>query len=132
MAQDTSRLRRLVADELGECRDADVEQRLADLESHAESVPADYATDLTALRTLGNDTRYRIVRLLAATEKELCVCEFTPLLDVSESAVSHALSDLTDASLVTRRKEGTWRYYDTTDRAEQLLSALDATRGESA
>lgn len=132
MVQDTARLRRLVADELGECCDTDVEQRLADLESLAESVPGDYTTDLTALQTLGNDTRYQIVRLLAATEKELCVCEFTPLLDVSESAISHALSDLTDAGLVTRRKEGTWRYYDTTVRAEHLISALDATRGESA
>lgn len=132
MAHDTARLRRLVADELGDCCDADVEQRLGDLESLTESIPEDYSNDLTALQTLGNDTRYTIVRLLAATEKELCVCEFTPLLDVSESAVSHALSDLTDAGLVTRRKEGTWRYYDTTDQAEQLVSALDATRGETA
>lgn len=129
MAQDTTRLRRLLSDELGECCDADVEQRLAKLESVANSIPKEYSNDLTALHTLGNDTRYQLVRLLAAAERELCVCEFTPLLDVSESAISHALSDLSDAGLVTRRKEGTWRYYETTDRAEQLLSALDATRG---
>ena len=47
---------------------------------------------------------------------------------VSDSAVSHALSDLTEAGLVTRRKEGQWRYYDTTDRADGLLAALDSTR----
>lgn len=132
MGQETDRLRRLIADDLGECCNGDVEQRLRDLESLAESVPGDTTTDISALQTLGDDTRYRIVRLLASSERELCVCEFKPLFDVSQSAISHALGDLTDAGLVTRRKEGTWRYYDTTARAERLLAALDATRGETA
>lgn len=47
---------------------------------------------------------------------------------MSDSAVSHALSDLASAELVTRRKEGTWRYYRSTPRAEQLIEALDSTR----
>jgi DNA-binding transcriptional ArsR family regulator len=46
---------------------------------------------------------------------------------VSESAVSHALGDLTTAGLVDRRKDGRWRYYAVTERATALLSALDAT-----
>jgi len=130
MAQDTTRLRRLIADEIGECCDADVAARLDELEALAASTPEDVAADLDALSTLGDGTRHRIVRLLAAAEGELCVCEFSPLLDVSESAVSHALSDLTDAGLLTRRKEGTWRYYRTTERADRLVDALDATRGD--
>jgi DNA-binding transcriptional ArsR family regulator len=87
--------------------------------------------DRTALKTLGNETRYTVVRLLATTGQELCVCEITPVVDVSDSAVSHALSDLHDAGLVTRRKEGTWRYYEATDRATELLDALDRTREAS-
>jgi DNA-binding transcriptional ArsR family regulator len=130
MAQDTTRLRRLIADEVGECCDADVAARLDELEALAASTPADVDADLDALSTLGDGTRHRIVRLLSAADGELCVCEFSPLLDVSESAVSHALSDLTDAGLLTRRKEGTWRYYRTTERADRLVDALDATRGE--
>jgi DNA-binding transcriptional ArsR family regulator len=130
MTQDTTRLRRLIAEEVGECCDADVAARLDELEALAASTPEDVAADLDALSTLGDGTRHRIVRLLAAAEGELCVCEFSPLLDVSESAVSHALSDLTDAGLLTRRKEGTWRYYRTTERADRLVDALDATRGE--
>jgi DNA-binding transcriptional ArsR family regulator len=130
MTQDTTRLRRLIAEEVGECCDADVAARLDELEALAASTPEDVAADLGALSTLGDGTRHRIVRLLAAAEGELCVCEFSPLLDVSESAVSHALSDLTDAGLLTRRKEGTWRYYRTTDRADRLVDALDATREE--
>jgi DNA-binding transcriptional ArsR family regulator len=66
--------------------------------------------------------------LLKAADRELCVCEINPIVDVSDSAISHALSDLYDAGLVTRRKDGTWRYYETTDRAEAILTALDETR----
>ncbi|WP_332897669.1 ArsR/SmtB family transcription factor [Haladaptatus sp. CMSO5] len=129
MAQDTTRLRRLLADESGTCCDADVDARLDALASLTEQVPETYETDSAVLKTLGNETRYRIVRLLVAADGELCVCEITPLFDVSESAVSHALSDLTEAGLLSRRKSGTWRYYQTTPRAEKLVAALDATRG---
>ncbi|SFR33446.1 ArsR/SmtB family transcription factor [Halogeometricum limi] len=132
MAQDTTRLRRLVADETGDCCEADVDARLARLDSLAAAVPtgADADEDVDALKTLGSETRYRIVRLLVAAGDELCVCEITPVLDVSDSAVSHALSDLVDAGLLSRRKEGTWRYYRTTERADRLAAALDATRGD--
>src|SRR6056297_766728 len=104
MSQETQRLRRLIADEVGECCDADVDARVDEIEQLTDAVPSPSATDddLAALRTLGDETRYRIVRLLAASEDELCVCEFSPVLDVSDSAISHALSDLTDAGLATR------------------------------
>lgn len=130
MGQETTRLRRLVTDELGGRCDSDVERRVDALEELSAEIPENYSADVSAFKTLGNDTRYRLVRLLEAADGELCVCELTPLLDVSESAISHALSDLADAGLVTRRKEGTWRYYDSTDRAERLVSALDACRGD--
>ncbi|SFR35398.1 DNA-binding transcriptional regulator, ArsR family [Halogeometricum rufum] len=129
METDTTRLRRLVADEAGECCEDEVADRLARLEALSEGIPDTVDRDVEILKTLGSETRYRIVRLLAAAEEELCVCEITPVFEVSDSAVSHALSDLTDAGLLSRRKEGTWRYYGTTDRADRLLAALDATRG---
>jgi DNA-binding transcriptional ArsR family regulator len=130
MSQQTERLERLIADELGECCDGDVEQRLDTLRDYQSAGPPDPEQDLTALQTLGNDTRYSIARLLTAADRELCVCEITPLVDISDSAISHALSDLHDAGLVTRRKDGTWRYYDATDRAQALITALDETREE--
>ena len=68
--------------------------------------------------------------MLTAADRELCVCEINPIFEVSDSAISHALSDLYDAGLVSRRKDGTWRYYETTDRAEALLTALDETRSD--
>jgi DNA-binding transcriptional ArsR family regulator len=129
MARASDRLRRLVTAEVGECCEADVEARVAELEGLATAATGDAERDLAALRALGSETRYRIVRLLVAADDELCVCEFDPVIDVSESAISHAVSRLADAGLVTRRKEGRWRYYRATERAERLVAALDATGG---
>jgi len=45
------------------------------------------------------------------------------------SDISHALSQLTDAGLLRRRKDGKWRKYRTAARASALLVALDGSRG---
>ena len=127
MSTTAERLRRLLADRLGDWCDDDVEQRREELAALTDAVPETTA-DTRALSALSNDTRYRIARLLAAADGDLCVCELAPLVDVGDSALSHALSDLTDAGLVERRKDGKWRYYATTERAEALLAALDGTR----
>lgn len=92
-----------------------------------EEVVADVAT----LTALGNDTRYEALRIIAAADGDICVCEIEPALGVSQGAVSQALSRLYTAGLVTRRKEGRWRYYGATPRAERLLRTLDETRGET-
>ena len=128
MCPQTDRLERLITEEDGGCCETDIQERLDSLRSYRSETPTDPDADLAALKTLGNDTRYSIVRLLTAADRELCVCEINPIVDVSDSAISHALSDLYDAGLVTRRKAGTWRYYEATDRAEALLTALDETR----
>lgn len=129
MATSTERLERLLADEVGDCRASALDERLDELDALAERAGTDAAAaDARALSVLGNDTRYVIARLLAATDGDLCVCEIAPLVDVSGSAVSHALSDLTHAGLATRRKEGKWRYYAATERTDAVLAALDSTR----
>jgi ArsR family transcriptional regulator len=84
------------------------------------------------LTALGNDTRYEALRLIADADADggVCVCELEPALGVSQSAVSQALSRLYAAGLVSRRKDGRWRYYAVTPRAMTLLNTLDETRGE--
>lgn len=124
MAESTTRLRNLLREELGECCDADVDRRLGELHALADEAFADDAVR-SVFAVLGNETRYRLARALAVADDELCVCELESLVDVSESAVSHALSDLVDAGLVTRRKEGNWRYYDATDTADNLFQTAD-------
>ncbi|SFK68032.1 transcriptional regulator, ArsR family [Halogranum rubrum] len=87
------------------------------------------AADVQLLSALGNDTRYEALRLIAGTDSDVCVCELEPALGVSQSAVSQALSRLYSAGLVSRRKDGRWRYYAATPQAERLLDALDDVRG---
>lgn len=87
--------------------------------------------DVTLLSATANDTRYEALRLIAASDDGVCVCELAPSLGVSQSAVSHALSRLHTDGLVTRRKEGRWRYYEVTKPAETLLNTLDTIRQTS-
>lgn len=124
MSQTASRIRRLLIDELGECCTEDVENRLATLERVADAAfEEDAARPL--FEVLGNETRYRLARALVAADDELCVCELETFVTVSESAVSHALSDLVNAGVAERRKQGNWRYYRATDVAESVLAAAD-------
>jgi ArsR family transcriptional regulator len=97
--------------------------------SHSHSLTESaVAADVDVLATLGNDTRYEALRLVAEGDDDVCVCELEPALGVSQGAVSQALSRLFSAGLVERRKEGRWRYYTATPRAERLLGVLDDTR----
>jgi ArsR family transcriptional regulator len=91
---------------------------------------SELASDVQVLTALGNDTRYEALRLIADADGGVCVCELEPALGVSQSAVSQALSRLYAAELVSRRKDGRWRYYTATPRATALLNTLDETRGE--
>ncbi len=129
MSETDERLRRYLEDELGECRNDDLQKRLAELDE-LESVLGEevVSSDVRTLSALGNETRYRLVRLLVEADEALCVCEITPLVTVSDSAVSHALSNLTEAGLVTKQKEGRWRKYQATSRASALLTVLDGSR----
>ncbi|WP_135305181.1 ArsR/SmtB family transcription factor [Haloarcula amylovorans] len=91
---------------------------------------SELTADVQVLSALGNDTRYEVLRLIADTEGDVCVCELEPALGVSQGAISHALSRLYAAGLVSRRKDGKWRYYAATSRATALLTTLDESRGE--
>ena len=86
------------------------------------------AADLQTLAALAGETRYEALRLIATAEDGRCVCEIEPALGVSQGAVSQALSRLFSAGLVSRRKEGRWRYYEATEKAERLLEAVDGVR----
>ena len=124
------RLEHLIEAQLGECCEADVTERLDWLETRAAAADETADGDVETLDTLGDATRYRLARILATADRELCVCELQPVADVSESALSHALADLRDAGLATRRKESRWRYYEATARARAIFDALDDTREE--
>ncbi|WP_253737562.1 ArsR/SmtB family transcription factor [Halohasta salina] len=125
----SDRLQRYLTDERGSCTNDALQERLEELEQLDAAVGGpDLESDVDLLSAMANETRYKIVRIVHTAGEELCVCEFAPLLDVGDSAISHALSQLTDAGLLTRRKDGKWRKYNTTNRATAMLVALDGSR----
>ena len=125
----SDRLQRYLSDERGSCTSDALQERLEELEELDAAVGGpDLEADVNLLSALSNETRYKIVRILHTADEELCVCEFAPLLNVSDSAISHALSQLTEAGLLTRRKDGKWRKYKATNRATAILIALDGSR----
>ncbi len=64
-------------------------------------------------KILGDHTRIRILNSLLLSE--LCVCDLTVLLDMSQSAISHQLRILRTARIVKFRREGKNVYYSLDD-----------------
>ena len=64
-------------------------------------------------KVFGDSTRIKI--LYALFESEMCVCDISNLLDMTQSAISHQLRVLKQARLVKFRKEGKVVYYSLDD-----------------
>lgn len=76
---------------------------------------------LTA-KALADPTRVRV--LTALREGELCVCELSDALDITQSTLSTHLQVIREAGLVRTRKEGKWVYYALEPAAKRLLRAV--------
>ena len=126
MSNATVRLKRYLEDEIGDCQPQDVDERIDELDALEAVLENErLGEEVAVLAALANETRFKLVRLLVAADGELCVCELNAMVDASESAISHALSRLTDAGLVTRRKDGRWRKYRATNVAVAMVTLLD-------
>ncbi|HWP96945.1 MAG TPA: metalloregulator ArsR/SmtB family transcription factor [Syntrophomonadaceae bacterium] len=78
------------------------------------------------LRTLADQTRIRIVRLLL-TGGESCVCELVDSLDLPQYSVSRHLTALKRVEVIQERRHGKWKYYQVHDQASRLIiKVLDA------
>lgn len=75
-------------------------------------------------KALADPARVAIVNRLAAAE-EVCVCDLTAVLDLSQPTVSHHLRVLREAGLVESSRRGTWAFYRLVPEAiEQLRGTL--------
>lgn len=79
---------------------------------------ADAVADL--FKVFGDTTRVKILHLL--TISEMCVCDISAALDMTQSAISHQLRVLKQAGLVKNRKEGKIVYYSLDD--DHVLKVL--------
>jgi ArsR family transcriptional regulator len=80
-------------------------------------------------KALADDTRLRILALLAAGE--VCVCHIHGALDVPQPTVSRHLAYLRKAGLVGARRDGLWMHYslelpDAPAAARVLKASLEA------
>ena len=78
-------------------------------------MPADEVLyDLAELfKVFGDSTRIKI--LYALFEAELCVCDISQLVGVSQTAISHQLRVLKNSKLVKFRREGKTVFYSLAD-----------------
>lgn len=63
-----------------------------------------------AFKVLADPVRLRLLSLIATTE-EACACNLVEPLGRSQPTISHHLSVLTEAGLLTREKRGKWAWY---------------------
>ena len=87
------------------------------------------AEDLAAaFKVLADPARLRLLSIVAgASGGEACACELVEPLGRSQPTVSHHLSVLTDAGLLTREKRGRWAWYRVVP--ERLVVLRDALGG---
>jgi ArsR family transcriptional regulator len=87
----------------------------------------------TLFRMLADSTRLRTLMLLQA-HGELCVCELTHALDLSQPKISRHLAHLRESTLLLAQRNGQWMYYrinpELPDWAQAILQhALAGTSG---
>lgn len=71
-------------------------------------------------KALGDNKRLGIMRLLGF--REMCVCELTSALGISQPNLSHHIKKLENIGLVQSERRGKWVYYSLVD--EEILGML--------
>jgi ArsR family transcriptional regulator len=72
--------------------------------------PDEAAALAARFKALSDPARVAILNRLAAAD-EVCVCDFTAVLRLSQPTVSHHLRVLREAELVESSRRGTWAFY---------------------
>ncbi|MDR0406221.1 MAG: metalloregulator ArsR/SmtB family transcription factor [Clostridiales bacterium] len=89
------------------------------LKMHQDEVLYDVAE---LFKVFGDTTRTKII--CALFENEMCVCDLTEAVGMTQSAVSHQLRILRQARLVLVRREGKSSYYSLGDNHVKRIFAL--------
>ena len=74
------------------------------------------------LKLVGEENRLKLLCLIR--QGEHCVCEMLEHFDMSQSLVSHHLSDLKDAGLIQDRKEGRQVFYSLTTEGKEVTKNI--------
>lgn len=79
------------------------------------------------LKALADPTRLRLLSHITAQGcQEVCDCDLTEELGITQPTVSHHMKKLVDAGLITREQRGRWAHYSVVPEAfDQLRNFLD-------
>jgi ArsR family transcriptional regulator len=80
-------------------------------------------TAVNLFSSLSNETRLRCLMLLLR-HAELCVCELTFALGISQPHVSRHLALLRESGLVVDRRAGLWVYYRLNPQMPEWISKI--------
>jgi ArsR family transcriptional regulator len=80
------------------------------------------------LKVIAEPTRLRLLSMVAAhPDGEVCVCNLTEPVGLSQPTVSHHMKQLVEAGLLEREQRGKWAYYRLVPNALDALTRLLAT-----
>lgn len=97
----------------------------------AEPIESGEAEELAAaFKILSDPVRLRILSLIANSPSgEMCGCDLPQLTSRSQPTVSHHLSLLVDAGLLSREQRGRWAWFKVDKaRVDVLRQALEGPR----
>src|SRR5215207_10679389 len=87
----------------------------------------DNARAAALFHALSDEIRLGVVGLLLQVER--CVCELMSELDLAQSRLSWHLKTLSDAGVISGRREGRWVYYSlNADAITETRSIVDALK----
>jgi len=76
-----------------------------------EPLTRDDAQQLAGLlKAVADPVRLQLISIIAANY-EVCACDLTAPVGLSQPTVSHHLKVLTDAGVILREKRGTWAWF---------------------
>lgn len=76
-------------------------------------------------KALSDSNRLIILDILSSGEK--CACKLLEALNINQSTLSHHMSILCDANIVTSRKEGKWTHYKICrDGCSELINIIES------
>ena len=98
-----------------------------DLRALADEVSADPSVEHSreVFGALASPTRLTMLRIVGT--RELCVCEISFAMRLTQPTTSHHLGILERAGLVKARSEGKWTFYRAVD--HRMLRTLNAVSG---
>lgn len=75
-------------------------------------------------KALADPARVKIVNRLAQSGGPVCVCEFMPLLGLSQATVSFHLAKLARVGLLKREQRGKWAYFSLNAESAGRLASI--------